>query len=104
MAVHIKIPKKKVGPFKFGQEKSFKLKLFPFATSIQEVHLIGVGFMSKPITQVHERWVKVLNEHELYVYKNSLNSCHVCENYFGKINAEDINLDPHVSKIFYWQP
>ncbi len=104
MSVHIKIPKQKLGPLSYGKEKSFKLKVFPFVTTIREVHLMGVGFMSKPITQVHERWVKVLNEHEVYVYRNPVNDCHICGNYYGRIRTEDINEDPHISKIFFWQP
>jgi hypothetical protein len=113
MAVHIKIPRKKVGLLSFGKEKSFKLKFFPFVTSIKEQHLIGIGILSRPITKEHERWIKVLNEHEVYVYKQSLpllrkgkNSypCHICENYYGMVKFEDINQDPHLRKIFYWQP
>lgn len=104
MAVHIQIPQKKVGPIKFGPEKTFKLKLFPFVVLIKETHLIGTGFMSKPITRNHERWVKVLNEHEVYVFKNSLNGCHICENYYGMVKTENINLDPHIGKIFSWLP
>ena len=102
--VHIKIPKKKVGPLSFGKESAFKLKIFPFVITIKELHLIGVGLMSNPIIKIHERWVKVLNEHEVYLYRNPLNDCHVCEAFYGKVKFADINLDPHISKILYWQP
>jgi hypothetical protein len=101
MLALIQRQKKKLG---LSEEiKKFRITQFPFTTIIKEIHLIGVGFMSKPITKKHERFVKVLNEHEVYIYKSSRNNCYACQDLYGRVKKEYINQDPFLSQAFFWK-
>ncbi len=95
------ITKQKLGLIK--KETRFKITQFPFTAIIHEIHLIGVGFMSKPITQKHERFVKVLNKDEVYIYKNTSSDCHACQDLYGCVKRENINQDPFLSKTLFWK-